>query len=366
MTPRYYFVLFGFLFIIVGTRGCLTPSDASPPAELPEYVPETAPVDVTPMPTGLDNTLLVTPLTPSAPFELTQLTQAFTAGAFWSENGQVLTYATREPPEQAWSWWQYEVATGEQWLIPAPFEIGPQIWEELEFYEHEPSFIWGDGGFSPTGIYVLYTRLPSDYTHNPDDFYLPPYEAWIARTDGSQAVLVQRGCRVTQALWLNQETQVIFTCSVEGGWADIWLAEIDGSNTFSLSSVVFGEQYNNDWMALSPDETQLAFVDNLFQLRIAALDGSENIGVAAPCEFTFHPNWSADSQRIYFKCQGVSRSDDGVYVYDLRTTMTTRFIDLPLVLDDGRELDMAKMIIAPCETRAVFISRGLWLITWLP
>lgn len=369
---RYSFNLLSLLLIICGASGCLGLSDAISTADPPEYLPE-AIRDVvvsTPTPPGATPTpttpATITALIPSTSLQLTQVTQAFTEGASWIENGQALLYAARERPGQEWAWWRYEIATGKQHPVAAPFRIGLQLREEFEFYESEESFVWGNGKFSPSGSRILYTRLPSDYTHKPGDFSLPPYEAWIARTDGSQAVLVQSDCRVIQALWLNQETQVIFTCSVEGGWADIWLAEVDGSNTYSLSSVVFGGQYNNDWMALSPDETKLAFVDNLFHVRIAALDGSENIGVEAPCEFTFRPNWSADGQRIYFKCQGLSRRDDGVYVYDLRTGTITRFIALPLVLDDGREADMAEMIISPCETGAVFISRGLWLITWMP
>lgn len=368
---HYCYNLLSLLLIIWGASGCLAISGTTPVVEPPKHSPESTHVIPTAPNLGVTPTPIIastmTPLIPPTNLQLVQVTDSFTAGVFWAENGQTLIYASREQPGQEWTWWQYEIATGEQHPTVAPFQITPQLWKELEFYEHKENFaVWDRDKFSPSGTYILYTRLPSDYTHKPGDFSLPPYEAWIARTDGSQAVLVQSNCRVIQALWRNQETQVIFTCSVEGGWADIWLAEVDGSNTYSLSSVVFGGQYNNDWMALSPNETKLAFVDNLFHVRIAALDGSENIGVEAPCEFTFRPNWSTDGQRIYFKCQGLSRRDDGVYVYDLRKGTITRFIALPLVLDDGREADMAEMIISPCETGAVFISRGLWLITWMP
>lgn len=373
---RYRSNFLGLLLLMWGTSSCLASPRITSTTELPNHTPEWATsveiVFVTPTPPGVTPTpstpLTMTALIAPTNLQLTQITPAFTAGAFWAKNGQALVYATREQPEQGWTWWEYEIDTGEQRSITAPFQIEPQLWEQWDFYERAESYIWGAGGFSPSGAYILYTRLSSDYASTPtlDDFSLPRYEAWIVRTDGSQAVKVQSHCRVIQALWLNQETQVIFTCSTEGGWEEIWLANVDGSNTFSLSSGVFGGQYNNDWLALSPDETKLAFVDNLFRVRVAALDGSENIEVKAPCELTFRPNWSADSQRVYFKCQGFSEQDQGIYVYDLRTGISTLFIALPLVLDDGRAVNLAEMNISPCETNAVFVSRGLWLITWIP
>ncbi len=379
ITRHWQFNFLCLLLVACGLLGCLASPQTTPVEGIPEHTPELSasvevvnvtptPLRTTPSPAASST---VTATMPSTNIQLTQVTQEFTEGTFWAADGRALVYATRERSGQVWTWWQYTVATGEHRPIDPPFQLNPRLWTQLEVYEREEMSAWSSGAFSPSGDYILYTRLPPGYTYTPtpDDFHLPPYAAWVARTDGSAAVKVQSDCLVTQALWLNQETQVIFICSTEGGWADILLANVDGDATSSLSQV-FGGQYNNDRMALSPDETKLAFIDNHFGLRVAALDGSENIEVKTPCEFAFSPDWSPDNQRVYFRCQGFSDLDSGIYVYDLRTGTSTLFIASPLIATDGSQVNVAgggNFRVSPRENAVTFrYYKGLWLITWTP
>lgn len=381
--PRYGL---GFLLCLAaiscGLTGCLGLPEVRlvdvTPAATPEFTKEVNIAIVTPTQIGVptiptnQSLTTVTVTSPATNVQLKQLTQENIAGVSWSKDGWALIYGIwGEHLGLVESWWRYDTMTDEQHLVDPPFQLDPRLWTQWGFTKDDAVYNWRLGVFSPSGTYVLYSRLPAGhaYTPAPDELYYPPYEAWVARTDGSAAVRVHDDCNVAQAIWFEQEHRVIFSCASEGGYSEIIMANIDGSATSSLSRV-FGGYSTVGWMALSPDETKLAFIDDHLGLRVATLDGSKNIHVEAPCEVAYHPNWSSDSQRVYFQCaEDYFDNYVDIRVFDVETTVDALFIPSSLVAPDGSEVKIfagCSFRVSPRETAATFYYKGLWLLTWSP
>jgi hypothetical protein len=321
------------------------------------------PLIATSTPTRARQSATATPTSMSGSIRVIKVTEKDRiAGVRWSSDGQSVVYATwaghRGIVEE---WWEYRVSTGEHHLTDPPFELDPQIWTQLEASYVDEAFIWFRGGLSPSGTQVVYNRLPpgGSYTPAPDEFDLPPYEAWTAESDGSNAVRLQNCPHISQAIWLDQERKILLNCSYEGG-AGVNIVDVDGSSSMDpLEGLTV-----SDWVALSPDGTKLAFSDAFGTLQIAFLDDGEIQPVA---QWGYVPNWAPDSRRLYY--QHLREFTDhfaDIRVYDLDTGTDTLLISSSIHASDGKEVSIpvGTFIVSPLENAAAFEFRGLWLVTW--
>ncbi len=286
------------------------------------------------------------------------------AGAWWSEDGRSVVFATwGESYEIIEAWWRYTISTGKRQPIESPLDLNPEIWTQLEASDVDDVFVWFGGGLSPSGARVVYNRLPAGYTYTPapDEVYLTPYEAWTARSDGSDAVKLQCYCRhIVQAIWLDQERKVILICGDEGG-NGVLVADVDGNSCVPpLDGLGVSHR-----VALSPDETKLAFPGLIGMLQIVSLDGSEIQPVA---RWGYMPNWSPDGRRLYY-LHVVEEFDllADVRVYDLDTGVNSLLIPSPLhTSKDTVSIPIGTFVVSPLENAAVFKCGGLCLVTWAP
>lgn len=312
---------------------------------------------VQPSPTLSKQSTMTTVSPVSGDIEKLQITSQGIAGVYWSADGQAIIYATwREQREVVEAWWKYELATGKQSLIQAPFNLDLGIWEQLEASFINEESIWFEGGISPSGTYIVYNRLPIDHTYTPmpNEIYIPPLEVWIANLDDGEARKLGRCYRVDQVFWLAQEQQIIFSCGYEGP-LDISMVNVDGSNFINLSTV-FGGLGLSHKMALSPDETKLAVPDALGTLRVATLDGSE---IQVIAKWGYMPNWSIDSRRLYYqRFEEFGDPSVDICVYDLSAGTNK------VLISAKYGIPLSTFAVSPQENAAVFVNRGLWLMTW--
>lgn len=343
------------------------------PLESPRFEPTDGLDDATPKPITVKSTptptaqpVMTTPTSASGDIRVMPITeQSKIAGARWSEDGRSMVYATwGEHRGVIEGWWEYEVSTGERHHIQPPFDLNLQVWTQLEASYVNETFIWFEGGLSPSGTRIVYNRLPlgHTYTPTPDEIYIAPYEIWTARSDGSDAVRLQSCYHIGWAIWLDQERKVIFSCGYEGPH-DIGMASVDG-NSFVDLTAVFGGLCTSHQMALSPDETKLAFPDSLGTLQIASLDDGEVQPIA---RWGYMPNWSPDSRRLYY--QHLEEFEDhfaDVRVYDLDSGADTLLIPSSKHTADGRgvSIPVGTFVVSPLENAAIFENRGLWLVMW--
>lgn len=324
-----------------------------------------SPIATEPTPTLTRQPVMATPTAPYEDIQVVRVTeQDKIAGMCWSDDGRSIIYATwGERREVIDEWWEYEVSAHERYPIKPPFDLDPQLWDQLEASHVDEAFIWFRGGLSPSGARVVYNRLPPGYNHTPapDDFSLPPYEAWTARSDGSDAVRLQSCPYISQAIWLDQERKILLSCSYEGG-GGVSIANVDGSPPVDpLEGLTV-----SDWVALSPDETKLAFSDAFGTLHIAFLDSGETRSVR---QWGYLPNWSPDSRRLYYQHlrEFTDRFAD-IRVYDLDTGDDTLLLPSSIHTSDstGVSIPVGTFAVSPLENSAVFENRGLWLVTWSP
>lgn len=343
----------------------LEPPRLEPTENLDDATLEPTTVGSIPTPTGQPVAATVIPV--SGEIRVVQITeQSKIAGARWSRDGQSVVYATwQEHRGIVGEWWEYEVSTGERHPIQPPFDLNPQIWTQLEASYVDETFIWFEGGLSPSSTRVVYNRLPPGHTYTPapNEIYLPPYEIWTARSDGSDALRLDYCYHIGQVIWLDQEEKVIFSCGYEGA-EDIIMANVDGSSKVDLTAV-FGGLGLSHRMALSPDETKLAFPDSIGRLQIASLDGSEVRPIA---RWGYMPNWSPDSRRLYYQKADRYTGPVDIHVYDLDTGTDTKLVSSPILAPGGTEISIPiGIVVSPLENAGVFHQfQGLWLVTWSP
>ncbi len=287
------------------------------------------------------------------------------AGAKWADDGQSVIYALRSG-----DWWRYDVATGVHAPMQPPFRLDLRALGEklgatsLSVSNFSADYLWFWGDISPSGEWIVYNRLPPGYdqTPTPEGFYLDPYQVWTARTDGSEARSLGYCYSVGYVIWLNEEQEIIFSCGYEGP-ADIRWAAVDGSREKDLSSD-FGLLGP---MALSPDESLLAFIDGVDRLQIAALDGSE---IRLISRFGWGLSWSQDSRRLYysyFEEWGADSAD--IHVYDWETGEDQEVVTSPVMTAEGKAVTIggnASLAVSPLGNAAILESSGLWLVQWSP
>lgn len=363
-----YLLILGLVLLSCSTRqretASLSPS-SSPTVDsqsgVPTYELRTAspelPVTAVPTATG------VMTLTPDTIATVHITEESSIAGVRWSADGHFVQYATLEG-----NWWEYELATGAHYSIPAPFSLPPKLSDRLEARRVSKTIQWFRGGISPSGTQVVYIRLPPgyNYTPAPDEFSLPPYEIWIAQSNGSNARSLGPCWIFGQVIWFDQERKIIFDCGYEGP-ASIDIAAVDRSTHVSLSS--FSQSFDglslSGRMALSPDETKLAITAEPETVIILTLDNNETQVVT---DRGYVSGWSPDGQRLYYLRTEKSWGFYDLYVYDLANGTDTKLLSSPLYAADGTTVPIPLWVeVSPLENAIVFdINSGVWLVTWQP
>jgi hypothetical protein len=109
-------------------------------------------------------------------------------------------------------------------------------------------------------------------------------------------------------------------------------------------------------VALSPDETKLAFSDAFGTLHIAFLDSGRTQPVAP---WSFMPSWSSDSRHLYYqRPPAFADYFADIHVYDWEAGIDSVLIPASLGIPVGT------FEVSTGDDSEVFESGGLWLVTW--
>jgi len=358
------------LVVVLGLVSCWGAQRTSPLLSAGSPFPR--PVNATSIATPTQQLETATPFTRRIEVRLERIDKrSNVVGMRWSEDGQSVLYATarKGDTEESWveEWWRYDISRGEVQSTNPPFEIDPNLWAQLAARHSPPPGSWFWGTISPSGTRVVYNRLPLgyNYTPAPNEFHLPPYEIWVARSDGSDAVTLGKCWQVGQVVWFDDESKIIYSCGYEGA-PEIHIASVDGAFSNWLNDVTAFEGLLGGWMALSPDEMKLALTDEVGLLQIVPLDGSP---IQCVAQWGIASAWSSDGRMLYY-LQGEDAvfEQSALYVYDVETRRSTKLFSSPLYAADGVSVKIPSppaLMVSPLGDRAVFYeSRGLWLASW--
>jgi len=131
-----------------------SPSAVTPlPATFVSPVPSDVPLPTSPTPPSTLKVSTSTP--PRRRFRTVRITEQSVAGAYWSEDGWSVIYATSgERYGMIGKWWRYEVSMGERHPVEPPFNLKPEIWAQLE-----ASYIDDVGAYRTSGTEIASPRF---------------------------------------------------------------------------------------------------------------------------------------------------------------------------------------------------------------
>lgn len=290
----------------------------------------------------------------------------------WNKDNEFVLFSTYYFYEQqvVTEWWQYKLGTNKVSLTTSLSDIPQTIWDELKAVRDILSPI---GTVSPSGQYFIFMRIPDDFS--PDSTLSGqepfPKEVWIAHKDGSEAIKIGGpyiDCQsIIELIWFKNEKNLFISCGNEGP-STVFFAAADGSKFVTLGELtgIIDPSIGFAGMALSPDETKLAFTDIFGTLNIIALDDGQIISIP----FGLRPNWSLDSQRLYY-LKGVDElfsTIKGIWMYDLDRRKEIEILPMPTYLTDGQDIQIyagaSIFAVSPQENALIFQSQGLWLAYW--
>lgn len=305
--------------------------------------------------------------TPPPEPELHRITSAQPEGVFWSADGQTLVYAesiNRPNPKPIYQWYAYRLATQASTPREAPFNVDREVWAKLHpALSDLEAYAWFRGGVSPSQRYLLYPYTEQNDTHSSEVLGMADFDGSHARKLASLG-----GCSVYQVIWFDQERKAVIYCVGEGVVAETYIVDIPQGTLQSLSEATSFTEPITYLPTISPDNTQMAIGDENYTLQIISLEGEPVQSVATN---GFTPNWSADSQHLYYlqgqQTEGWDCETANIQVYDLKTRTNNVILESPVALPDRQKIDISCLgifSVSPLENAAVFWSHGLWLVQW--
>ncbi len=141
---------------------------------------------------------------------------------------------------------------------------------------------------------------------------------------------------------------IVFSSNASGGW-NLWSVRPDGADAKQLAKNKTGEHFP----AISPDKTEILYVDSKRSLRCMKADGSDNKKVPLPKGIYGHPCWAPDGKKFAFVKYRVNPSDqseiwtikrenDGIWQQPERITQFPPMRIFPSFSPDGLKLAYAE------------------------
>lgn len=284
------------------------------------------------------------------------------SGLIWSNEAKILKltrFSSNQKKDYIIESWEYIFPRGE--IKSNTFKINhAEKWDRLEL----DSFAY-ESAVSPSGQWVIFTKISQETTPKTSEISPTPVEIWIARIDGSNAIKIGGplpGCQnMGKVIWIEQEKKIIFTCGFDGPDL-LYIANTDGSKISYLDEIVgISLNVGFKWISISPDQTRLAFTDYYGVLHIIKLDGIESQEIP----FGLAPYWSYDGERLFY----IKGSDvmfahiNGINMCEIKSGTESQILASPVIGPDGEKVSISPgpIAVSPMENSIIFYSNGFWL-----
>lgn len=235
---------------------------------------------------------------------------------------------------------------------------------------------------SPDGSWVLYQRTPEGYVRpNPlPPMYRAPLELWLARIDGREPIRLwdwKEDCseHLWQVDWLPNNQGAIVTCGIESTFRRI-VVSVGGSKSQTFETWVGTPDKQSQLkyfglpayvVQISPDNSRVAFNEGNGELWLG-FPGSQTEPYKV-ASLGFWPQWSLDSQRLYFL--SINRPSPievpEVVAYNLADKTRTVIVNKEVLskTDERFIVGSGEWKFSPAgNDLLVRIEGELWLIRW--
>jgi hypothetical protein len=326
----------------------------------PEPMPASTNVPSTRLSTETPTPLAI-PLTTT--FNMTKIAARGVDAAFWSDDGGAIIFHMKpEFSENDSKWIAYDITTHLTTTVDAPQRYDPQARQKVKLttLTGYDGFPYIEGYKSPSGKYIIFAAT---YGNPSISNSKGRTEVWVADTIGSYKVklLDQFLGGINQAIWLKDESKVLFDFGYEGN-VQLYIADIKNGPAAPLAlSSEFDGVTDQIW-SVSPDGSRLAFIDLHYRLWIVSLENGKATIIE---QSTRYPIWSKDGKSLYY-WWGPSFSEAGtLHMYDMASATISTLIDrsnLADVLGAPPPLVFGKFEVSPQGERVLFCCGRLWLI----
>lgn len=298
---------------------------------------------------------------------------------------QTIGYAVGTQRQNSNDWERYAFDLGTMQHITQTsgtfsVELSQQLLTDLQVARSpwEPEKIIGVTHVSPSGQYLLYTRLPIGYQHPtplPESPYSYPVEVWISKVDGTNPRRLGEvnGAESLIANWSRDEQYVSITDPNRLGSAAIYLARVDGSlytwlgqdPSDMISSLTFSPNGRFAVYGRNGKELRLLTLKNLETVKLPLPPGSLTWSLDKNCLYSFHI--------YYYK----NDAETGIYRYCIDTDVTDLIVTSSQIADLDKAIESTHLMLINGDENLVFmvsssrgghdpINSGLWILKIAP
>lgn len=310
-----------------------------------------------------------TTATPSADVDLrtveieSSYSNNYVVTAFWSDEGRLVYYAFASfRGEKPLKWAAYDIATRSTTNISSPLKFDNHIWQRLNVPEPladlalYPELL---GYMSPSGKHVIFTVTRSDPSVvGPDPNART--EIWIADSDGQRKIKLLElfpGI-ISQAIWFEDETKVIFDFDSEGG-GRLYVADVENGTVVSLADISGFKGGTEERWAVSSDGTSLAVIDFQGMLWLISLEDGKSMPIE---KITRNPSWSNDGEFLYYWWGSSYNDTYTLHSYDLTSGSVSTLVSQSELAAAFDALPGSEFAISPSGDKIVFWGGWLWLV----
>lgn len=312
---------------------------------------------------------------------LTLITKRFPTDVQWSLDGVTVTYQlpilqTMSPSTGAYEWYAYNTISGTTSAVPPPAGVASEVLTRLQaITPNSDTAVTPVASLSPSGRRIIYLKaskrpFPTSIITGNSLGYFP--ELWGADGDGqAPAKLGDIGACgfLSYVTWFDHENRALIACGGGEGGADLYVANLSAGSVNDLGSITdFKRALGLGAPVLSSDARWMAYTDFTFSLTVVPMDGSAAVSVA---RYGYSPTWSMDGVTLFYLSSVGDIADSNcaseIHAYDMLTRLdkllSSRNIEMPGI---GKTVIPCSgpFAVSPRGNAAVFVSHGLWLMSW--
>jgi hypothetical protein len=283
--------------------------------------------------------------------------------AFWSDDGRSVHYAFASAiGVKPLHWAVYDVATHVKTNVSSPLKFDDQIWRRLNVpvpLDNSSLYPEIQGYLASSGEHIIFTVDRGSRFAVPADPN-PVTEIWLADSTGqhkTKLLELSQGM-LSQAVWLKNETRVIFDFGGDGG-VRLYIADVQNGTVAPLSDVSDFKRGTEQHWAVSPDGSTLAIVDLRGTLWLVSLEDGKSRAVE---KYTRGPTWSKDGKNVFYWWGETYNDTHILRAYEVATGDISVVLDQSSLVSSFNGLRPSDFAVSADGSRILFWGGGFWLV----